>query len=316
MIYPTTEEEKRAFYQQVLPGFLEYVRSHMSAIEQVELATVKDGIVSFPATQILGGVQKTVRVPLSMLTADIDEAERQAREYAAYAKEQGDYAKAQAQAVTAAGEYAEEQGDYAKAQGNAALAAKNTVTTWYQPFHDQVEAWAANAASDENQRVANENTRQSQESTRQQNESSRQAAELIRVAAENERLSKELERIAAELARASAELQRKAAEDQRIANEGTRQSQESAREAAEGLRQQTFEANEAGRQQDFEDNEAQRQQDFEDAEDERMKAALLTRFYIDPDTMELHALQVENDDITYSINDEGDMIASFVSESE
>ena len=82
------------------------------------------------------------------------------------------------------------------------------------------------------------------------------------------------------------------------------------------MRQQTFEANEAGRQQDFEDNEAQRQQDFEDAEDERMKAALLTRFYIDPDTMELHALQVENDDITYSINDEGDMIASFVSESE
>lgn len=303
MMYPTTEEEKRAFYQQVLPGFLEYVRSHMSAIEQVELATVKDGIVSFPATQILGGVQKTVRVPLSLLTHDMDAAEQQAREYAAYAKEQGDYAKAQAQAVISAGQYATEQGDYAKAQGNAALSAKNTVTNWYAPFHDDVEAWAANAKSAENQRVSAENIRQSQESTRQSQEASRVAAELIRVANENERLANELERIAAELARARAELERKAAESQRASDEATRQSQEEAREEAEGLRQQTFEA-----------NEAQRQQDFEDAEDERMKAALLTRFYIDPDTMDLHALQVENDDIEYRISDEGDLMARFESE--
>lgn len=303
MMYPTTEEEKRAFYQQVLPGFLEYVRSHMSAIEQVELATVRDGIVSFPATQILGGVQKTVRVPLSLLTRDIDEAEQQARDYAAYAKQQGDYAKAQAQAVNAAGQYAEEQGDYAKAQGNAALSAKNTVTNWYTPFHDDVEAWAANAKSAENQRVAAENTRISQENTRQSQEASRVNAELIRVAQENERIAAELDRIAAELARARAELERKAAESQRELNESTRQSQEQAREEAEGLRQQTFIT-----------NEAQRQQDFEDAEGERMKAALLTRFYIDPDTMELHALQVENDDIDYHISDEGDLIASFESE--
>ena len=303
MMYPTTEEEKRAFYQQVLPGFLEYVRSHMSAIEQVELATVKDGIVSFPATQILGGVQKTVRVPLTLLTHDMDAAEQQAREYAAYAKEQGDYAKAQALAVTSAGQYATEQGDYAKAQGNAALSAKNTVTSWYTPFHDDVEAWAANAKSAENQRVSAENIRISQENDRQSQEASRVAAELIRVANENERLANELDRIAAELARARAELERKAAESQRASDEATRQSQEEAREEAEGLRQQTFEA-----------NEAQRQQDFEDAEDERMKAALLTRFYIDPDTMDLHALQVENDDIEYRISDEGDLMARFESE--
>lgn len=303
MIYPTTEEEKRAFYQQVLPGFLEYVRSHMSAIEQVELATVKDGIVSFPATQILGGVQKTVRVPLSMLTADIDEAERQAREYAAYAKEQGDYAKAQAQAVTAAGEYATEQGNYAKAKGDAALAAKNTVESWYTPFHDSVETWAANARTAENQRVASENTRISQENARQSKEAERQAAELIRISQENERISAELERIAAELSRASAELNRQNQEGLRQAAEHVREAQEEARRAAEALRQQTFKL-----------NEAKRQQDFEDAEDERMKAALLTRFYIDPDTMELHALQVENDDIDYHISDEGDLIASFESE--
>lgn len=64
----------------------------------------------------------------------------------------------------------------------------------------------------------------------------------------------------------------------------------------------------------FEANEAQRQQDFEDAEAQRMKAALLTQFYIDPDTMELHALQVEHDDMTYRINDDGDLIASFEAE--
>lgn len=80
MIYPTTEEEKRAFYQAALPGFLEYLRSHMSAIEQVELAETREGIVSFPATQVLGGVQKTVRVPLSLLTAGCDSAAENARE--------------------------------------------------------------------------------------------------------------------------------------------------------------------------------------------------------------------------------------------
>ena len=73
MIYPTTEEEKRAFYQAALPGFLEYLRSHMSAIEQVELAETREGIVSFPATQVLGGVQKTVRVPLSLIASVVGE---------------------------------------------------------------------------------------------------------------------------------------------------------------------------------------------------------------------------------------------------
>ncbi len=316
MIYPTTEEEKRAFYQEVLPGFLEYLRSHMSAIEQVELATVTDGIVSFPATQVLGGVQKTVRVPLSIITDVIDADLEHVKEAARYAQEQGDYAKAEGDYADEQGDYASEQGDYAKEQGNAALAAKDIVTTWYNPFRDNVEQWAADAASAENQRIDAENTRKSQETARQNAETARASAETARANAETQRNLAELDRIEAELERISKELERKAAEDQRIANEGTRLSQESAREAAEGLRQQTFEANEAGRQHDFEDNEAQRQQDFEDAEDERMKAALLTRFYIDPDTMELHALQVENDDITYSINDEGDMIASFVSESE
>ena len=78
MIYPTTEEEKRAFYAMALPGFLEYLRSHMSAIEQVELASTREGIVSFPATQILGGVQKTVRVPVGIRDPDLIVPQRSA----------------------------------------------------------------------------------------------------------------------------------------------------------------------------------------------------------------------------------------------
>lgn len=70
-MYATTEEEKRAFCQAVMPVFLEYLRTHQSAIEQVELATVRDGIVSFPATQILGGVAKTVRVPLALIGQEV-----------------------------------------------------------------------------------------------------------------------------------------------------------------------------------------------------------------------------------------------------
>ena len=72
-IYATTETEKRAFCQAVMPIFLDYLRTHQSAIEQVELATVRDGIVSFPATQILGGVAKTVRVPLSLISSEVKE---------------------------------------------------------------------------------------------------------------------------------------------------------------------------------------------------------------------------------------------------
>ena len=215
MIYPTTEEEKRAFYQEVLPGFLEYLRSHMSAIEQVELATVTDGIVSFPATQVLGGVQKTVRVPLSIITAVIDADLEQVKEAARYAQEQGDYAKAEGDYADEQGNYASEQGDYAKEQGNAALAAKNIVTTWYNPFRDNVEQWAADAASAENQRIAAENTRKSQETARQNAETARASAETARANAETQRNLAELDRIEAELERISKELERKAAEAQR-----------------------------------------------------------------------------------------------------
>lgn len=219
MMYPTTEEEKRAFYQAALPGFLEYLRSHMSAIEQVELAETREGIVSFPATQTLGGVQKTVRVPLSLLTADYDRAIADIEAASDYAEEQGDYAKGQGDYAKNQGDYAKDEGDYAKNQGDYAKAqgdyAKEkgddaadiyaAVTQWYNPFRDEVEGWyddevsawnsfksgvnntladwsdaeAARVAA-EQLRVSQENTRQNQESTRQSQEQTRQSQEGVR----------------------------------------------------------------------------------------------------------------------------------------
>lgn len=225
-MYATTEEEKRAFYQDALPGFLEYLRSHMKAIEQVELAVTREGIVSFPATQILGGVQKTVRVPLSLLTAEFDTAISEVEDATNYANAQGDYAKAKGDYAEEKADYAKEQGDYAKNQGDYSKTqgdyAKEkgddaaeiyaAVTQWYNPFRDEVEGWygdevsawnsfksgvnntladwsdteAARVAA-EQLRVSQENTRQNQESTRQSQEQTRQSQEGVRQTQEQAR---------------------------------------------------------------------------------------------------------------------------------
>ena len=145
---PTKQEELQAFYQKALPGFIEYVRTHQSAIEEVELALTKDGIVSFPATQVLGGVQKTVRVPLSLITANADDAEALCRELAEYARQQGDYALAQALYALEKGDYAGEQGDYAKAQGNAVSQLRSQMSAWYDSFRTGAENWYADITAD------------------------------------------------------------------------------------------------------------------------------------------------------------------------
>ena len=285
MIYPTTESEKQEFYAVVLPGFLEYLRSHMSAIEQVELATVKNGIVSFPATQIIGGVQKTVRVPLSLVTADIDAAETEVREMAAYAKQQGDYAKQQAAAVNAAGDYANEQGRYAKAKGDEALAAKNTVTSWFNPFRDEVEDWAADAADAESKRVQAENIRKATWTDWESAEAERQRKELLRIAAENERIEAELSRIEAELKRARAELERKAAEDIRNTNEEIR---------LDGTwRQNTDTGNW--------EKLNQRTGEWEDSGNSWMGGLFAFKFYTNPKTGKGHVVKNSIDKVTFSI---------------
>ena len=145
--------------------------------------------------------------------------------------------------------------------------------------------------------------------------------------AEQARVSAEAEREQQELRRQSSEQQR---EDLFLNNESLRQeifdADEQQRQQTADQREQqcmnTFNYNELHRQETsdlresrcqdtFETNERRRQLDFEEAENERMQAVLLTKFYIDPDTMELHAVQVEPDRTQYSINDDGELIARF-----
>jgi hypothetical protein len=123
--------------------------------------------------------------------------------------------------------------------------------------------------------------------------------------AEQARISAEAEREQQELRRQSSEQQRK---DLFLRNEALRQEMF---DNNESQRQQSADQRENQRQDDFEANEALRQQNFLEAENIRMQAILLTKFYIDPDTMELHALQVEPDRTQYSINDNGELIARF-----
>ncbi len=68
----TRQRELEAFYATALPGFLEYLRSQGTSVDSIELATDLEGINSLPARLDIGGVQKTVLVPLTLLTREID----------------------------------------------------------------------------------------------------------------------------------------------------------------------------------------------------------------------------------------------------
>lgn len=71
-VYQTSQEELQAFYAMALPGFLEYIKNNGTSVDKIEMATTLEGINSLPALMQLGGVEKTVLAPLSLLTKDID----------------------------------------------------------------------------------------------------------------------------------------------------------------------------------------------------------------------------------------------------
>ena len=71
-VVQTNQRELEAFYATALPGFLEYVRAHGTNVGAIEIATTLEGITSLPARYLLGGVEKTVLAPLSLLTKDVD----------------------------------------------------------------------------------------------------------------------------------------------------------------------------------------------------------------------------------------------------
>lgn len=71
MIY-TTQAELEAICARLYPVFMEYVRSHSSGTGDIELHNSMEGVDSLPANYSLGGVEKIVRVPLSLLTKEVD----------------------------------------------------------------------------------------------------------------------------------------------------------------------------------------------------------------------------------------------------
>lgn len=68
----TSQRELETFYAMALPGFLEYLAAHGTAVDRVEIATTTEGVTSLPARYRLGGVEKNVLVPLDLLTKDVD----------------------------------------------------------------------------------------------------------------------------------------------------------------------------------------------------------------------------------------------------
>lgn len=70
----TTQAEMEAFFAKCLPSFLDYLKTHSTSVDKIELVTSLDGVSSMPALYDLGGVQKTVRVPLTLLTAEVQSA--------------------------------------------------------------------------------------------------------------------------------------------------------------------------------------------------------------------------------------------------
>lgn len=172
----TTQAELEAFYAKALPGFLEYLKSHSTSVGSIELATTLEGITSLPARQSIGGVEKNVLAPLSLLTADVDIQVEACKIAATAANTAATDANAAAKKVTDAITDISSE----KAAAQAAAAKANTAATNADNSRKQIEA-------NETTRQANETTRQNQEATRQTNETTRQNQETARQSNETQR---------------------------------------------------------------------------------------------------------------------------------
>ncbi len=169
----TPQMELEAFCAQLAPVFLEYLRTHGTAVDRIEVATSLDGITSLPARYSLGGVEKNVLAPLKLLTKDVDVQIAACQQATTKANTAADNANAAANRVTTAITDISAEKAAATAKANAA---------------------ATNADNSRKQIEANEATRQANETTRQNQESARQTAEATRKSQETARQSNETQR--------------------------------------------------------------------------------------------------------------------------
>lgn len=198
----TAQIELEALCAQLAPVFLEYLRTHGTAIDRIEEVATLDGVTSMPVRYSLGGVEKNVLAPIKLLRAGVDEAIGSCGEAAADARA----AAAEANSAVAGIESAMEGIAKERAETVAATAAANSAAARAEAATSDLDALKTEIS----------------------------AAEAGRVEAEAARVTAEDERVRAEIIRA-------AAEKQRISNESERKKNESARVLAETERKDTYE---------------------------------------------------------------------------
>lgn len=291
-MYQTNQAENEAFFVEIMPAFLEYVRQHSATVEGVELATSLQGISSMQCLQELGGVVKVVRVPLSMMTYNVQEAEQRANDAADAAD------MAAGRANTAAANANDKAAlvtaavlDIATEKAAATAAAQNanskadlansiyqTVKAWYESINPAWSTWFTATQSDWttwfNARKAEwpewyngiKSAYETWVAAAQQAETARQTAEATRQGNESTRQTQETTRQGNETTRQGNETTRQNQEATRVGNETTRQNNESTRQTQEGTR----ESNESSRQ-SAERSRVSAENERESAEDDRVE---------------------------------------------
>lgn len=200
----TSQIELEALCARLAPVFLEYLRTHGTAVDRIEIAATLDGITSLPARYSLGGVEKNVLAPLSLLTKGVDEAIDSclgAEAAANTAANNANSAAARAEAATEGLDEVRTEAVLAAESANAASAAANAKLSEFDTLGNELTAA-------EHERVVAENERKAHETSRISAEEARAAAEAERVSNENTRKSNEKSRVSAENSRKSAEASR------------------------------------------------------------------------------------------------------------
>lgn len=216
----TSQMELEALCAQLAPVFFRYLQDNGVGVERIEEAVSLDGITSLPARYSLGGVEKNVLAPLSLLRKGVDEAIDSVKDAEANAVAATNRANLSAVAADKAAEACDEARKEAE---NATMRADEAAGR----VHDAIKA--ANDA--ESEILANEAARQISEQQRELTEQQREEREAQRMSAERERAE-------GEAAREEAEAEKAAAEKERVANETSRLEAESAREKSENQREQ------------------------------------------------------------------------------
>lgn len=157
----TTQAELEAFYAKALPGFLEYVRTHSTAVEDVELATDMTGVSSLPCMYDYGGVRKVVRAPLTLISQEVQtnvDEEIEKIQSAANAAVQS--------ANTAAGnanQAADGADDAAKAANSAAQAAADATAAANKAEQERAQAEAARVSAEQGRGQAEQSREQAEQ---------------------------------------------------------------------------------------------------------------------------------------------------------